>query len=57
VNEASRLSELAKLRPERLVASDAAIERADPREAARWALGEATVLRGRDAPTRIATAG
>jgi adenylate cyclase len=57
VNEAARLSEVAKQRPERLVASDAAIARADPREAARWALGEATVLRGRDAPTRIATVG
>jgi adenylate cyclase len=56
VNEAARLSELAKRRPERLVASDAAIACADPREAQRWTLGEATVLRGRDAPTRIATA-
>ena len=55
VNEASRLSELAKRRPERLVASDAAIACADPREAQRWKLGEATVLRGREAPTRIAT--
>ena len=56
VNEAARLSELAKSRPERLVASDAAIACADPREAQRWTLGEATVLRGREAPTRIATA-
>ena len=56
VNEAARLSELAKRRPERLVASDAAIACADPREAQRWRLGEATVLRGREAPTRIATA-
>jgi adenylate cyclase len=55
VNEAARLSELAKRRPERLVASDAAIACADPREAQRWKLGEATVLRGREAPTRIAT--
>jgi adenylate cyclase len=57
VNEASRLCELAKERPERVVASDAAIERADPREAARWDVGEATLLRGREAPTRIATVG
>ncbi|MEA2450762.1 MAG: adenylate cyclase, partial [Thermoleophilaceae bacterium] len=57
VNEAARLCELAKLRPERVIASDAALQRADPREAARWALGEATVLRGRQAPTRIATVG
>jgi adenylate cyclase len=56
VNEAARLSELAKRRPERLVASDAAIACADPREAERWELGEATVLRGREEPTRIATA-
>jgi adenylate cyclase len=55
VNEAARLCELAKLRPERVIAADAAVERADPRESARWAFGEATVLRGRDAPTRIAT--
>jgi adenylate cyclase len=57
VNEASRLCELAKERPERVVASDAAIDRADPREAARWDVGEATLLRGREAPTRIATVG
>src|SRR3954464_426258 len=57
VNEAARLCELAKERPERVVASDAALQRADPREAARWALGEATLLRGRREPTRIATVG
>jgi adenylate cyclase len=57
VNEASRLSDLAKAKPQRVLASDAAIERAAPDEAARWALGEATVLRGREEPTRIATVG
>jgi adenylate cyclase len=57
VNEASRLSDLAKQKPERVLASDAAVERAAPDEAARWAIGEATVLRGREEPTRIATAG
>jgi adenylate cyclase len=57
VNEASRLSDLAKQRPERVLASDAAIRRAAPDEAERWDVGEATVLRGRDEPTRIATAG
>jgi adenylate cyclase len=57
VNEAARLCELAKQRPERVIASDAALQRADPREAARWAIGEATVLRGRHSPTRIATVG
>jgi adenylate cyclase len=55
VNVAARLCELAKRRPERIVAADAAIARADPREAERWALGDETVLRGRDTPTRIAT--
>jgi len=57
VNEASRLSDLAKQKPERVLASDAAIQRATPEEAARWALGEPTVLRGREEPTRIATVG
>jgi adenylate cyclase len=57
VNEAARLCDLAKRRPERVIAADAAVERADPREAARWAFGESTVLRGREAPTRIATVG
>jgi adenylate cyclase len=55
VNEAARLCELAKQRPERLLASDAAVERARSEEASRWTLGEANVLRGRDTPTRLAT--
>jgi adenylate cyclase len=54
VNEAARLSELAKRRPERLVVSGAAVERAAEDEAARWELGEEEVLRGRDEPTRLA---
>jgi adenylate cyclase len=60
VNEAARLSELSKRRPERLVASGAAVERADREEALRWELGEEEILRGRDEPTRLgfpATAG
>jgi adenylate cyclase len=57
VNEAARLSELAKRMPERVIASDSAVTRAAPEEAARWALGEATVLRGREEPTRVATVG
>jgi adenylate cyclase len=56
VNEAARLCELAKQRPQRLVASDAAVERAGSGEARHWSLGDAVVLRGRDAPTRLATA-
>jgi adenylate cyclase len=54
VNEAARLSELAKRRPERLVASGAAVERAAPAERERWEVGEDVVLRGRDEPTRVA---
>ena len=54
VNEAARLSELAKARPSRILASEAILRAADPAEAARWLLGEAITLRGRAAPTRIA---
>ena len=53
VNEAARLCELAKRRPERLLASAAALERADPGERARWARGEEVTLRGRSAPTQL----
>ena len=56
VNEAARLCELAKQRPQRLVASDAAVARAGAAEARHWSLGDTVVLRGRDAPTRLATA-
>jgi adenylate cyclase len=56
VNEAARLCELAKERPERLLASEAALERAASPEAAMWSLGDAVTLRGRDEPTRLATA-
>jgi adenylate cyclase len=55
VNEVARLCELAKRRPERLVASDAAVERARGEEGERWVLGEGTVLRGRESVTRLAT--
>jgi adenylate cyclase len=54
VNEAARLTELAKSRPERVLASEAAIRRAHPQEAARWHLGETLRLRGRSAPTVLA---
>ena len=55
VNEAARLCELAKGRPERLLASEAIVTRAhDGAERARWSLGEAVTLRGRNAPTRVA---
>jgi adenylate cyclase len=54
VNEASRLCELAKRRPERVIASGSAVSRASSAEAERWSLGETTVLRGRLAPTVLA---
>jgi adenylate cyclase len=55
VNEAARLCELAKRRPQRLLASDAAVDRASRAEAAHWGIGEPVTLRGRTAPTRLAT--
>jgi adenylate cyclase len=54
VNEASRLTELAKTRDGRILASQAAVQRAGEDEAARWALGETERLRGRAEPTRLA---
>jgi adenylate cyclase len=55
VNEAARLCVLAKRRPERLVASGAAVERARQSERRRWQLGEEVVLRGRGSATTLAT--
>jgi adenylate cyclase len=55
VNEAARLCEMAKQRPERLLASEAAVELAGGEEAVYWSLGEPIVLRGRDEATRLAT--
>jgi adenylate cyclase len=55
VNEAARLTEMAKTAPGRLLASDVALERAQPRERDRWRSGEAVVLRGRDRETVVAT--
>lgn len=52
VNEAARLSELAKSRPGRALASAAALERAGD-EAARWAGLGTVALRGQQAPTAI----
>ncbi|WP_232661534.1 adenylate/guanylate cyclase domain-containing protein [Pseudonocardia sp. TRM90224] len=54
VNEAARLTELAKGVPGRVLAAAAAVELAGPGEAAQWALGDAMVLRGRPVPTRMA---
>ena len=49
VNEAARLCELAKEESERVLASDAALERADGAEGADWSRGDSIVLRGRGA--------
>lgn len=54
VNEASRLTELAKEKPSRLVASEAILRRAGEREVERWRLEEPVVLRGRSEATRTA---
>jgi adenylate cyclase len=55
VNVAARLCELAKRRPERILAAEAIVSRASDEEAARWTVGEAVTLRGRADPTTIAT--
>jgi adenylate cyclase len=54
VNEASRLTELAKQHDGRILASEAAVLRASEEEARRWDLGETETLRGRAEPTRLA---
>jgi adenylate cyclase len=54
VNEAARLTELAKGRPSRVLASESILRRASEREVRRWELGEPIVLRGRTHATRVA---
>jgi adenylate cyclase len=56
VNEAARLTELAKQRQGRLLASEAVLARARSGEAARWRLEGPVELRGRPGPTRVAIA-
>jgi adenylate cyclase len=53
VNEAARLAELAKQRPGRVLASDAALDRAPSHESDGWHMTEAAVLRGRTVPTGL----
>jgi adenylate cyclase len=55
VNEAARLTELAKEKPGRVLASEAAVELARSGERERWELGEEVQLRGREAKTRLAS--
>jgi adenylate cyclase len=53
VNEAARLAELAKQRPGRVLASDAALDRAPSHESDGWHMSDSAVLRGRSAPTGL----
>ena len=55
VNEAARLSDLAKSTDERLLASATVVAAAQPAEGSRWRLGNTVTLRGRPARTRLAT--
>jgi adenylate cyclase len=55
VNEAARLTELAKKNPSKMLASDGALSRARPDEAARWGICDELTLRGRSSPTAVAT--
>jgi adenylate cyclase len=54
VNEASRLTELAKRHDSRVLASEATLRRASAAESERWTLGDTETLRGRAEPTRLA---
>ena len=54
INEAARLSEAAKQRPDRLLASAVTLAGAGRSESARWLLDGELVLRGRRTATRLA---
>jgi adenylate cyclase len=54
VNEAARLTELAKSAPHRLLASAEVLGRAGSPEAEHWRVGREVELRGRGEPTRVA---
>jgi adenylate cyclase len=51
VNEAARLTEMAKRVDGRILASEQTVEDADERERENWVKGRVLRLRGRDAPT------
>ncbi len=55
VNEASRLTELAKLQPSRVLASSSAVYFADEEEQKHWILGDEVQLRGRRRRTHLAS--
>lgn len=54
VNAAARLSDLAKTRASRVLASASTVSESDPDEGARWRSGDDVVLRGRRQPTTLA---
>ncbi|MCH9710108.1 MAG: adenylate/guanylate cyclase domain-containing protein, partial [Actinomycetia bacterium] len=54
VNEAARLSDMAKLTLGRLLASETAVNAASEDEREQWELGDEVVLLGRPTPTRLA---
>ena len=54
VNEASRLTELAKAHPGRVLASSSALYFADESEQEHWITGDEVQLRGRRRKTRLA---
>jgi adenylate cyclase len=54
VNEAARLSDLAKVAPHRLMASMTAVDESAPEEAAHWRPGAEVTVRGRSTPTLLA---
>jgi len=54
VNEAARLSELAKSTESRLLATASTVESASEHEQAHWVLGDPVMLRGYEEPTRLA---
>jgi adenylate cyclase len=53
VNQAARLTELAKQRPGRLLAPAAMVAAADSGEAAHWSESDTVTLRGRAQPTTL----
>jgi adenylate cyclase len=55
VNEASRLTDLAKDRPERLLAAASMLQDAEQGESELWHTQESVTLAGRDEPTLLAT--